>query len=63
MKCIINFIESKDYTIYHDFMDDIAKNQLDWFNMLTFDKKKKHVVLEYIKSRVERKYNKSTDIE
>ncbi|MGN1379241.1 MAG: hypothetical protein ACI4XR_02460 [Bacilli bacterium] len=53
---MIKLIQEKDFNLYHDFMDYISENEPDWFNMLTFDRKKNKFILEYIKSKAISKY-------
>lgn len=59
MKEIVAYIGESDYRLYHDFMDDIAVSHQEWFNMLVFDKRKNKVVLELIKSNVNRRRGKT----
>ena len=54
---IFEYIKEKDFVTYHDFMDDISINKPDWFNYVTFDRKIKKFILEYIKSKVRSNYN------
>ena len=51
----LKYIDEKGYILYHDFMDDISESHPDWFNMLTFDKNHKKVVLMYIKCVAKRR--------
>lgn len=55
-KAMIKFINKNNYNLYHDFMDYISETELDWFNMLTFNKKENKFILEYIKSKTISKY-------
>lgn len=50
---MIHYIHENDYVLYHDFMDDIAVNNVTWFNMLAFDGKAKRFLLEFVKARVQ----------
>ena len=56
MREILGYIEEHDITYYHGLMDEICENKKEWFNMLMHDRKKKLVILEYIKSRARGKY-------
>lgn len=51
LKDILNFIKENDYSLYHDFMDDICEKYPDWFNFIIFDGSSKKCLLEYMKSR------------
>lgn len=55
---MIEYINEKDFVLYHDFMDDIAETHSDWFNLIAFDKGLRQLILEYIKSKVRLKRKK-----
>lgn len=55
---MVSIIKEKDFNLYHDFMDYISENELNCFNMITFNKKERQVILEYIKSKTISKYRK-----
>lgn len=58
IKKIMGIIIEKEFNLYHDFMDYISENELDCFNMITFNPKERNFVLEYIKSKSISKYRK-----
>lgn len=53
---ITKYIIDKKFTLYHDLMDDISKSHIDWFNMLTFNRKENNFIVQYIKSKNMSKY-------
>ncbi len=53
---MIDIIKEKKFTLYHDFMDYISVNEVDCFNMITFNSKERKCILEYIKSKAISKY-------
>lgn len=55
LRDMIDYIQDKNYRVYHDFMDDICVSNPDWFNMLIFDRNKKLVILDFIKARAKKK--------
>lgn len=57
---MVSIIKEKNFNLYHDFMDYISENELDCFNMITFNKKERQVILEYIKSKTISKNRKMT---
>lgn len=52
---MVSFIEDKDFTLYHDFMDFASQQRQDWFNFLVFDKKARDTILTYVEFRVQDK--------
>ena len=51
---IVNYIETKDFDLYHDFMDDIMDTEVNWFNFICFDRKAQKYLQTYIKVRVQK---------
>ena len=55
---IVKIIKEKNFDLYHNLMDYIAENELDCFNMLSFNIKERKFILHYIKSKIISKYRK-----
>lgn len=52
LRDILDYADKKDFRIYHDLLNDISESHMDWYNMLAFTRKKKRIVLDYIKDKV-----------
>ncbi len=50
LKDIMGYIQEKNFRSYHDLMEDICMSHTDWFTLLTFDRKGRYAVVEYINS-------------
>ena len=51
LKEIIEYINDNKIVLYHDLMDEICETQEEWFNFLTFSRKGKGLLLDYLKSK------------
>ena len=49
LRNIVILISERKYTLYHDLMDDLAEEHIDWFAMLVFNRKYNSMVLDCIK--------------
>ncbi len=56
LRNITEYIRKKEIYLYHDLMDNICESNEDWFNLLTYDKQSKQLVLTYLKSKNKSKY-------
>lgn len=54
---IFKYIKEKNYSLFHDLMDDICEANLDWFNLLASNKSFRQSVITYLKSKNASKYS------